>query len=181
MRYRRTTVPGGSYFFTLITHQRARLFAEVINVDRWHDAVSKVQRKRPFTIEAEVIMPDHLHMIWTLPPDDTDFATRIRLIKTAFTKELPMCFDGATTSGSRASKGERNVWQRRYWEHAIRDEQDFQVHVDYIHLNPVKHGAVERPGQWPHSTFLAWVEGGAYDPSWGTDDMPLLPDWAGRE
>ncbi len=125
-------------------------------------------------------MPDHLHMIWTLPDDDADYTTRIRLVKTAFTKDLPSS-PGSVANKSRASKGERDVWQRRYWEHVIRDEKDFQAHVDYIHINPVKHGLVARTGDWPHSTFLKWVERGSYDPWWGSDDMPPLPDWVGRE
>ena len=180
MRYRRASVPGASYFFTLITQQRQRLFMDQANLTRWHGAVSKVQRARPFAIEAEVIMPDHVHMIWTLPEYDADYTTRIRLIKTMFTKSLPPP-QGTSANDSRVSKGERDVWQRRYWEHVIRDEKDFQAHVDYIHINPVKHGHVERPGDWPHSTFAQWVEQGSYDPWWGSDDMPPLPDWAGRE
>ena len=181
MRYRRAVVPGASYFFTLITHQRARIFSEPSAIACWQRAVSKIQRKRPFVLEAEVIMPDHLHMIWTLPDGDADFPTRIRLVKTALTKDLATRALRPATSESRARKGERDVWQRRYWEHVIRDEKDFQAHVDYIHINPVKHGFVVRPGDWPYSTFLNWVGRGAYDPWWGSDDMPPLPDWAGRE
>ena len=180
MRYRRVFIPGASYFFTLITHKRAQLFCDASNVDRWRRAVEKVRRARPFVVEAEVVMPDHLHVIWSMPQADCDYATRIRLIKSAFTKDLAG-FGGATASESRASKGERGVWQRRYWEHTIRDERDFQAHLDYIHINPVKHGVVARPGDWPHSTYRIWQERGAYDAHWGTAGMPPLPDWAGRE
>lgn len=181
MRYRRATVPGACYFFTLITYQRRPLFADLNNVERWHRAVTKVQRTRPFGVEAEVMMPDHVHMIWRLPEADADYSTRMRLIKTAFTKNLTLSDGGITANKSRVSKGERDVWQRRYWEHLIRDERDFQAHLDYIHINPVKHGLAVRPIDWPHSTFGNWLERGAYDPSWGTDEMPPLPDWAGRE
>jgi putative transposase len=181
MRYRRATVPGASYFFTLITYQRQRLFSDPSNVERWHRAVAKVQRARPFVVEAEVVMPDHLHIIWTLPETEADYATRIWLIKTAFTKGQLSRIGFGTVNESRARKGERNVWQRRYWEHVIRDEKDFQAHVDYIHINPVKHGLVERPCDWPHSTFGIWLERGVYDPWWGSDDMPPRPNWAGRE
>ena len=174
MRYRRAAVPGASHFFTLFTHQRRQLFLDQGNVDRWQQAVSKVQRARPFIIEAAVVMPDHLHMIWTLPENDADYSTRIRLIKSTFTKSLPPS-PGVKPNVSRISKGERDVWQRRYWEHVIRDENDFQAHVDYIHFNPVQSGLVERPGDWPHSTFLRWVERGSYDPWWGTDYLPPLP------
>jgi putative transposase len=181
MRYRRATVTGASYFFTLITYQRKPLFADPRNVERWHRAVSKVQSVRPFVVEAEVVMPDHLHIIWTLPDADADYATRIRLIKTAFTKGLSSRGGPVATSESRANKGECDVWQRRFWEHVIRDERDFQAHLDYIHANPVQHGLVARPIDWPHSTFAIWLERGAYEPWWGTDAMPPLPDWAGRE
>ncbi len=181
MRYRRATVPGASYFFTLITYQRHRLFSDASNVERWRRAVAKVQRARPFVVEAEVVMPDHLHMIWTLPETDADYATRIRLVKTAFTKDLSSRVSSVATSESRISKGERDVWQRRYWEHVIRDERDFEAHLDYIHANPVQHGLVARPIDWPHSTFGVWLERGAYDPWWGTDEMPPLPGWAGRD
>jgi putative transposase len=180
MQYRRVFIPGASYFFTLITYQRARIFSDATNVERWRCATKKIQRTRPFVVEAEVIMPDHLHVIWALPQTDSDYATRIRLIKTAFTKDLTGSI-GAKSSTSRASKGERTVWQRRYWEHTIRDECDFQAHLDYIHINSVKHGAVARPGDWPHSTFSIWKERGVYDQHWGTGEMPPLPDWAGRE
>ena len=178
MRYRRASVPGASYFFTLITYRRKPIFCDPRHVELWHGAVARLQRTRPFVVEAEVVMPDHLHVIWTLPDGDADYATRIRLVKTAFTKVLQPHIPDETINDSRARKGERHVWQRRYWEHVIRDERDFQAHLDYIHANPVQHGLVARPGDWPHSTFARWLERGAYEPWWG---MPPLPDWAGRE
>lgn len=163
MRYRRSIVPGARYFLTLVTHERARLFEDEANVERWHRAVAKVQRHRPFGIEAEVVLPDHLHLLWSLPDGDADFPTRIRFVKTAFTKDLTTgsCVTAATDSRSR--KGEREVWQRRYWEHLIRDDRDFQAHVDYIHFNPVRHQLASSPADWRHSTFRAWVERGAYE------------------
>ena len=181
MRYRRIKVAGATYLFTLVTHERQRLFSDVRHVDRWHDAVAKVQRKRPFQVDAEVILPDHLHILWTMADNDADYATRLRLIKTAFTKSLALSSSAAATNPSRVRKGERDIWQRRYWEHIIRDERDFQVRLDYIHYNPVRHALVKRAADWPHSTFHAWVAKGAYDPWWGSDDMPPLPDWAQAE
>ena len=181
MRYRRVVQAGATYFFTLVAHERARLFADASNVDRWRAAVAKVQRKRPFVIEAEVILPDHLHVLWTMPDGDADYATRIRLVKTEFTKSLPLNDWPAAPSKSRAHKGEREVWQRRYWEHTIRNERDFQVRLDYIHYNPVKHALVDRAADWPHSTFQAWAAKGVYEQWWGGDDMPPLPDWAFAE
>lgn len=181
MNYRRASVPGGSYFFTLVAHERAPLFANAANVVCWRGAIANVQRKRPFVVEAEVLMPDHVHVVWTLPEGDADYSTRIRLVKTAFTKAVPPSVKTSPRNESRASKGEREVWQRRYWEHVIRDEEDFHTHVDYVHFNPVKHGLTKRPCDWPYSTFGAWVERGSYDPWWGSDNAPPLPAWAGQE
>ena len=177
MRCRRVLQPGASYFFTLVVHERANLFATAENVDRWRAAVAKVQRKRPFAVEAEVILPDHLHVLWTMPDGDADYATRIRLVKTEFTKSLRLDDRVTPANKSRANKGERDVWQRRYWEHTIRDAHDFQVRLDYIHYNPVKHALVQRAADWPHSTFRDWVAKGNYDPWWGSNDMPPLPEW----
>ena len=181
MRYRRVLQPGATYFFTLVTYERAKLFADATNVDRWRAAVAKVQRKHAFSIEAEVILPDHLHVLWTMPDSDADYATRIRLVKTEFTKSLVSSDPVAPVNISRAKKGEREIWQRRYWEHTIRNECDFQVRLDYIHYNPVQHALVDRAADWPHSTFQALVSKGAYDPWWGSNDMPPLPEWAQAE
>ena len=180
MRYRRITVPGATYFFTLVTYGRTPLLSDADNVTRWHRALAKVRHVRPFELDAEVILPDHMHMLWTLPEGDADYATRIRLIKSAFTKDIGNIAGSSPVHASRARKGEREVWQRRYWEHLIRDERDFSDHLDYIHINPVKHGLVKRPGDWPHSTFHAWLARGAYEAHWGSDELPELPEWFKR-
>jgi putative transposase len=182
MRYRRSFQPGASYFFTLVTHARSPLFGDVVAIDLYRNAVRKVQAARPFTLAAEVILPDHIHMLWTLPDGDADYPTRIRLIKRAFTRSyLNHRRHIDERSGSRIAKGEQAVWQRRYWEHTIRDERNFQAHLDYIHLNPVKHGLATAARDWPHSTFLVWVDRGVYEPWWGSDEMSPLPEWAGME
>jgi putative transposase len=182
MRYRRVFVPGASYFFTVVTHQRAPIFSDKLAVELYRRAVQKVQAAWPFTLEAEVVLPDHIHVLWTLPDNDLDYPTRMRLIKAEFSRSFikqhrPL----GERSASRAAKGEQAVWQRRYWEHMIRDERDFQAHLDYIHINPTKHGLVAAARDWPHSTFGIWVERGMYEPWWGSDDMPELPEWVGRE
>src|SRR5207237_10414847 len=112
---------------------------------------------------AAVILPDLLHAIWTLPDGDADFATRWRLIKSGFSRALP---GGERISACRAAKGERGIWQRRYWEHTLRDEDDFARHLDYIHFNPVKHGHIARPQDWAYSSFRRWVRLGAYPLAW---------------
>ena len=163
--YRRNFVPGGSYFFTVnLADRRLRLLTEHIALLR--TAFSYAQTRHPFEIVAAVILPDHLHAIWNLPEGDADFALRWRLIKSAFSRGLP---NDEEISASRTHKAERGIWQRRYWEHTLRDENDFARHVDYIHFNPVKHGHVGRVADWPFSTFHRMVRAGLYPPDWAGD------------
>jgi putative transposase len=129
--YRRAYVPGGCFFFTVVTHQRQRRFAEVRNIDRLRDGFRRTMEKHPFHIDAVVILPDHLHTIWRLPVGDTDFSLRWRLIKHYLASGIP-----AATN----RRGEKMLWQRRFWGHAIRDEEDWRHPVGYVHYNPVKHG-----------------------------------------
>ncbi len=163
MRYRRDRTPGASFFFTLVTFDRRPLFADGANVDRLRATFARVLRDHPFRIEALVLLPDHLHCIWTLPDADADFALRWNLIKGGFTRSLP-----DTAKHPRpGERREQRVWQRRYWEHRLRDEGDFARHCDYIHWNPVKHGLVASPADWLHSTFARFVARGIYPPDWG--------------
>src|SRR5262245_47343914 len=181
MRYRRLFQPGASYFFTLVTHERSPIFRDSSAVDLYRRAVRKVRASRPFSLDAEPVLPDHIHLLVTLPDGDADFPTRVRLIKTAFTRSIlghRRSHDGP--SESRIAKGEQAIWQRRYWEHMIRDERDFQAHLDYIHINPVKHGLVAAV-RLAALHVLAWVERGTYEPWWGSDEMPPLPDWVASE
>lgn len=170
MRYRRTITPGGTFFFTLVTEGRRPIFAAAEAVDTLRQAFLTVRQSRPFEINAAVIMPDHLHCIWTLPPDDADFATRWRLIKTWFTKHCAPALR-AEPNPARTAKREQALWQHRYWEHLLRDESDFAHHVDYIHYNPVKHGLAASPIDWPYSSFLRHVKAGVYPPDWGQNTM----------
>jgi putative transposase len=182
MRYRRVFVPGASYFFTLVTHQRSPIFSHASAVDLFRGVVRKVQAAHPFSLEAEVILPDHVHLLCSLPEGDFNYPMRLRLIKAAFTRAfLRQHHPIAQRSHSSTKQREQAVWQRRYWEHTIRDQNDFQAHLDYIHINPVKHGLVVAARDWPHSSFHAWVKRGAYEISWGSDEMPALPEWVGRE
>ena len=163
--YRRNFRPGGSYFFTLnLADRRLGLLIEHLHLLR--AAFRQTRLRHPFTVEAAVILPDHLHAIWTLPEDDADFARRWRLIKSAFSRGLPT---GEPISASRAGRNERGIWQRRYWEHTLRDEDDFARHLDYIHFNPVKHGHTARVQDWPHSSFRRWVRLRVYSIDWAGD------------
>jgi putative transposase len=172
MRYRRAFIPGGSFFFTVVTERRRPLLASAEAVEVLRTAIRSVRTARPFEVKAMVVLPDHLHCIWTLPPGDGDFATRWRLVKTRFTKH---CDPGLRPAPdpARTAKGEQALWQQRYWEHALRDENDFARHVEYIHYNPVKHGLVTAPISWPYSSFHRFVEGGICSADWGQGEVEI--------
>lgn len=162
--YRRLWHPGGTYFFTVNLLQRRNNDLLVRHIDVLRDVVGRVRRARPFRIHGWVVLPEHLHCIWELPPGDLDYATRWRLIKAGFARRLPA---GEWRSAVRRQRGERGIWQRRFWEHLIRDEADFAAHMDYLHFNPVKHGLVKRVVDWPYSTFHRLVAEGVYSENWG--------------
>lgn len=172
MQYRRVFVPGGSYFFTLVTERRRQLFIDEATVNLLRQGFRQVKLKRQFEIDAVVVLPDHLHCIWTLPAGDNDFSTRWRLIKTWFTKHYDQ-HDVLKSNFARRNKKQHPIWQHRFWEHVIRDQQDFERHVDYIHYNPVKHGYVNKPCDWPYSSFRRYVEQGILPMNWGESGMDL--------
>ena len=170
MNYRRAFIPGGSWFFTLVTENRRPIFASPENVETLRQAFRTVKQKRPFLLDSIVIMPDHLHCIWTLPPGDSDFSTRWRLIKTWFTKHCDSDIR-QTPDDARQKKQEQAIWQHRYWEHLLRDEEDYRRHVGYIHYNPVKHGYVTAPVNWGFSSFHRFVKDGVYPADWGSGEF----------
>ena len=218
-RYRRAR-SGRTFFFTVVTHGRRPILCADRSRAVLRAVLQEVRQARPFTIEAWVLLPDHIHCIWTLPEDDTDYSMRWGWIKKEFTKRVratgvnaggngsveekvgaASCVGTAHPTGSvkemvgtahptthvlgktvaagmvsasRRRKREGTIWQRRFWEHMIRDEADFRVHCDYIHFNPVKHGLVTRPVDWPYSTFHRFVKEGLYPESWGASwiDFP---------
>jgi putative transposase len=163
--YRRNRVPGGTYFFT-VTLQDRRSNLLVTQIDALRTAVRQVRTRAPFHIDAWVVLPDHMHCLWTLPPNDADFPARWRAIKTAFSKSLPAT---ESRSPTMLARGERGIWQRRYWEHTIRDDRDYATHMDYTHFNPVKHGYVQQPADWPYSSFRHCVNAGMYPQDWSGD------------
>jgi putative transposase len=164
VRYRRNFIAGGTYFFTVTLADRTSR-ALVEHADALRAAMQSTRLERPFTIDAVVILPDHLHIVMTLPAEDADYANRWRLIKRRFTHAV-------TRSGTRVAhhaSGEAALWQRRFWEHTIRDDSDFERHVDYIHFNPVRHGLVARVRDWPHSSFHRFVQQGLLPEDWAGD------------
>jgi putative transposase len=161
--YRRIYMPGATWFFTVNLAERKGNRLLVENIDCLRNAFDIVKTRHPFRIDAVVILPDHLICIWTLPPNDTDFYVRWGLIKATFSRAIKK---GERISKSRQKRGERGFWQRRFWEHQIRDEADFYRHIDYIHWNPVKHGWVRQVVDWPYSSFHAYLERGVYTKQW---------------
>lgn len=163
--YRRYYVPGGTVFLTVVTGNRVPLFADAGHVERLKTALRSVHEERPFEIAAGVILPDHMHFLWTLPAEDVAYSRRLGRMKTCFTKQLGS--RPGPRSASQAKHRESGVWQRRFWEHTIRDEDDFLDHLNYVHFNPVRHGLAKCPHCWPHSSFAKWVESGDYPADWG--------------
>jgi putative transposase len=150
--YRRPHVSEGTYFITQVTYQRDKWLCSDIGRKGLREAIEKAKEKYPFSIEAFVLLPNHFHCLWTLPADDSDLSVRLRLIKTYVTKHYGQALGiNRDISLSRQKRGESNLWQRRFWEHLIRDEQDFATHCDYIHDNPVRHGFCENPQDWQYS------------------------------
>jgi putative transposase len=163
--YRRAFVPGGCWFFTVnLLDRRETLLVD--HIDALRDAVARTRVRYPFVIDAVVVLPDHIHAVWTLPPGDADFSLRWRLIKSRFAHAVPrrQCLGRI-----RKDKGERGIWQRRFWEHLIRNEADYARHVEYCYINPVKHGLVTRVRDWPHSSFHRDVRAGIVPEDWAGD------------
>ncbi len=162
-------MPGGCYFFTVVIADRDRALL-IEHIDRLRHAVRCVKAAKPFYIDAWVVLPDHMHCMWTLPAGDVDFSTRWKDIKTIFSRSLPKT---EYVSLRRKARGERGIWQRRFWEHLIRDDRDYNNHIDYIHMNPYKHGLVAHVRDWPYSTFHKYVADGVYAPGWMTEEIDI--------
>jgi putative transposase len=160
--YRRNRVKGGSYFFTVNLEDR-RSDLLIAEIGALRSAVRGARARHPFRIDAWVVLPDHLHCLWTLSPDDFNFPVRRQTIKAMFSRSVPRPDD---RRASLVRKREAGICQRRYWEHTIRDERDYAVHMDDIHLNPVKHGLAAHPAEWPYSSFARCVARGLYPMDW---------------
>jgi len=168
--YRRNRVPGGTYFFTINLLERKKTLL-VDHIDELRFAVAKTRNHNPFHVDGWVILPDHMHCIWTLPKGDDDYSGRWRAIKTTFSKSTPKT---EYQSKTRIKHKERGIWQRRFWEHTIRDEVDYQNHMDYLHFNPVKHALVKNVQDWEYSTFHHLVKKGVYPTNWGGEDIKII-------
>ncbi|MFV0454012.1 MAG: REP-associated tyrosine transposase [Pseudomonas sp.] len=165
--FRRVRVPGGCYFFTVVAERRQPILTNDDVRLALREAITQVRQVLPFRIDGWVLLPDHLHAIWTLPVGDADFSNRWRLIKRHVTRTCgPAYFQSGFLTARRSAKRCGTLWQHRFWEHLIRDEQDFRHHMDYLHANPLKHGLVTRLTDWPWSSFHRCVSQGIYPADW---------------
>ncbi|MBW8457723.1 MAG: transposase [Thiobacillus sp.] len=165
--YRRSRMGGATYFFTVVTYRRQPLLTRPEAMDALREAFRSVQHAHPFEMDAVVILPDHLHALCTLPAGDEDFSRRWAMIKRLVSRAVGHLAAPVATP-SMKTRHESGFWQRRFWEHLIRDDNDFARHMDYIHFNAVKHGHAGRPADWPHSSFRKCVERGIYPADWAS-------------
>ncbi|MGH8491722.1 MAG: REP-associated tyrosine transposase [Moraxellaceae bacterium] len=170
--YRRSTAVGTSYFFTVNLLERQSNDLLIREIDLLRKTVKRVNELHPFQIDAWVVLPEHMHAVWTLPPGDCNYSQRWRLIRSLFSRALPLM---ETRNRVRVARGERGIWQRRFWEHQIRNDMDFAKHVDYVHINPVKHGLVARAADWPYSSIHRYIRQGIYAPDWAASpDIEMM-------
>ncbi len=169
--YRRIKIEGGTYFFTLVAYQRKKLFLKTKAIEIFFESLYHVQELHPFSNLAYCILPEHIHLLWKMPIDEANYSLRIGEIKKRFSKQFILEFGNPNSVAPiQKKRGETGIWQRRFWEHFIRDESDLIRHIDYIHYNPVKHGLVSQVKEWPASSFFDYVGAGYYDHDWGVDE-----------
>jgi len=167
--YRRANVKGAIYFFTVITYRRQKILCDAIVRNALRKGIQTVRKTHPFFINAWVLLPDHLHCIWTLPENDADYSLRWAKLKRFVTKQCGgLLYREDLMNESKSRRNESTIWQRRFWEHLIRDDQDMKNHMDYIHYNPVKHNIVDCVKKWPYSTFHRYCNNGIYSEDWGS-------------
>lgn len=166
--YRRAYAPGGTFFFTVVTYNRKPIFSDEESREILGEVVRECRRDWAFEMNAIVVLPDHIHAIWTMPRNDSNYSARWSRIKKEFTKRwIDTGAVNLTVSPSQQRERRRGVWQRRFWEHTILDSDDFDARFNYIHYNPVKHGLVRCPHDWAASSFHRWVEKDVYPKHWG--------------
>jgi putative transposase len=180
--YRRLYLPGSTIFLTIVTYNRQPIFANSENIILLRKALAKTRSEKPFEITAAAILPDHLHFLWTLHPDYYNYSYLVSRLKVLFTRSLKdKKYQSENISHSRIKHRESDVWQRRFWEHTVKDESEFENFLNYIHYNPVKHGLVSCPHFWQYSSFQTWVNKGIYQHDWACichDKKPKIPDFS---
>jgi len=172
--YRRLYRGGGCYFFTVVAYLRRPILCDDGVRAALREGIMQVRERHPFVVDAWVLMPDHLHCIWTLPEGDDDYSIRWSQIKRHVSLQCGGDYhDEGKTTSSRRKRRESTIWQRRFWDHCIRDQQDFNHHADYIHYNPVKHGLCSRPDDWPYSTVHRYMQEGLYADGWNNEPTDI--------
>ena len=180
-RYIRSYTKGATYFFTLVAYDRRPIFCEKDFLKAFKESIKQVQQQYPFEIIAWVQLPDHLHCIWKMPLDDTNYSQCWSRIKRLTTQACPQYhLPIQKLKQSEIKRNEKGIWQRRFYEHQINSEEDFINHMDYIHYNPVKHGFATKAVDWQYSSFHRYIENGIYPVDWGTDIIELLAEFADR-
>ncbi len=175
--FRRALVPSGTFFFTVVTYKRRQILTKPESLKILRNVIHEVKQLLPFSIDGWVLLPNHIHCIWSLPEGDFNFSKRWGMIKAIFSKRAKgFLHKEELMTDTKRKYREATIWQRRFWEHMIRDEDDFNKHMNYIHYNPVKHGLVTSVKDWPYSTFHRCVKSGFYQPDWGGDEMDNTAD-----
>lgn len=180
-QYIRSYTNGATYFFTLVSYNRRRIFCEDDFLQAFKKSIKQVQQQYPFEIIAWVQLPDHLHCIWKMPENDANYSMRWSQIKRLTTQACPryhLPIDDL--SRSKVKRKERGIWQRRFYEHEIKDEADFIKYMDYLHYNPFKHGLVGKVSEWPYSSFHRYVKQGLYMEDWGNNSMDFTENFSDR-
>jgi putative transposase len=180
--YLRIKIEGGTYFFTLVTYQRKPLFLQETAIELFLESLNHVRTYHPFSALAHCILPDHVHLLWEMPINDANYSVRIGEIKKRFSKRFITQFENPfLVTTTQKMRGETGIWQRRFWEHFIRDEEDLKQHIDYIHYNPVKHGLVNKANEWSASSFFDYVKAGYYNDDWGQGiPIEIKPNYFGE-
>jgi len=173
--YRRDQTPGATWFFTVVAWERQAIFCKDVFREALRQAIQKTRIRHAFCIDAWVLLPDHLHCVWTLPEDDADFSLRWKLIKQFVIRDCSnQDFAKGKLSSAKKQRRESSIWQRRFWEHKIRDEKDFANHLDYLHYNPVKHEYCKKVSAWPFSSFHHYQAAGIYPENWAESEVPCI-------
>lgn len=173
--YKRSKTPGACYFFTVVTYKKQEISTHPESRKILHTVISEVKKEYPFKINAWVLLPEHIHCIWTLPDGDADYSKRWGLIKLRFSNQTKnLFFRPELINKSKQKHRESSIWQRRFWEHEIRDQKDYNQHMDYIYYNPVKHRQVSQVIDWPYSTFHRDAQKGMYSSNWGGNPKNTL-------
>ena len=175
--YHRDRTEGGTWFFTVVAFERRPIFCRERFRNSLNQSILKTRENHPFKINAWVLLPDHLHCVWTLPENDANFSIRWKLIKQYVSRDCQSTFRMQTEiSAIKKMRRESSIWQRRFWEHRIQGEKDFENHLNYLHFNPVKHGLCQSPSQWPFSSFHKYQSRGVYSKDWAAMEPPVYSE-----